>query len=473
MESRRLLTKTQLERVTGGTFNDACPESLSVAGVCTWLPVFQPGDLVVHRGQRPQGFLNNESVIQTLDQGAAVVMTEDVSSLKTGPHAPPILHVKNVRYAVQAIGRFVRNQFRGQVVGVTGTAGKTSTVGLITEVLRAYGVSCGTTASANLPTGIAWTMTKLPRNADFWTLEMAIGQMPKNSALVKPHIAVVTNVGAAHLEYHGSVENVANKKAEIFSAMQPGGVAVINADMAYADCFLEKAKSKDLRIIRYGSSRKADIRLMKYNDGAVEAKLAGQRLRFRLAAQGLHFATNALATLGVVHALGLDTDAAIAGLERFVPVGGRGEEIHLPWQGGQLTLRNDAYNANPVSMAAAIGAVQQTTIDPAYKVVVLGDMLELGTESDVAHEKLFDHLKDLEIDRLLLCGDQMKVLWTVMRTNQPNSIRVCEWVPDVEAVKVVLASWLQSGDYLMVKGSNSTRLHTLAQWLRKASEVGS
>jgi len=292
-------------------------------------------------------------------------------------------------------------------------------------------------------------------------------QMRKNSMLARPHVAVITNVGAAHLQGFHDVVNVAEQKALIFCAMAPGDTAVINADMDHRSTFVEAARARDLKIILYGKSADADVRMVHYENDKVEARIGDRSWSFQLSTKGEHFAINALATLGVLTALNLDPSHAMHALQSFTPSSGRGDELQLPFKDGQLTVRNDAYNANPLSMAAGLAAMEQIEVAANAKVVVLGDMLELGPHASVLHQELHLHLKNLKADRLLLCGPLMKALWDVAQADGLPGVRTAAWVGTVDEAKALLNQWLQTGDYLMVKGSHGTQLHTVVAWLKQ------
>lgn len=456
-----------LTQITGGTLRAGAGPEPVVTGLCALFPTLAAGDLLVHRGARPHGFLSNTALELAVSRGGVAIMTDAPDSLPPFASKHAVLQVSDVRKAIVAIGRHARQQFQGKVIGVTGTAGKTSTVQLITKILSSFGDSSGTTHSSNGPVGIAWTLCRPQASADFCTLEISMQQMLKNSALALPHIAVITNVGAAHLQSFHDVISVAKQKALIFSSMAPGGVAVINADMDHMSVFVEAAQSRSLKIVLYGENPGADVRLIHYQDGNAKIESDGKAWHYKLSARGRHFATNTLAAIGVLKALNLPLDLAKAAIEQFTPADGRGEELKIPFMHGHLTLRNDAYNANPLSMEASLATVAQVNVHARSKVVVLSDMLELGPDSPAMHEQLLSTLQQLEVDRLLLCGPLMHSLWLKASMNWPPRVREFHWVKDIEEAKTTLGHWLRPDDYLMIKGSHGTQLHTLVPWLKQ------
>ena len=188
------------------------------------------------------------------------MVTDDVATYRD--LGVPVLQVANVRQATLDLGAWARKHFSGRVVGITGSAGKTTTVAMMTAALKSSKRAGQTIGSANLPIGTAWNMASLPSDLDYWVLEMAIGDMATNSKIARPDIALITNIAPAHLEYHNDVDTIAVKKSRIFDAMDTGSHAVICRDIAQFDLIAEKAAARGLNIVSYGESENADLRLL-------------------------------------------------------------------------------------------------------------------------------------------------------------------------------------------------------------------
>jgi len=348
---------------------------------------------------------------------------------------------------------------------VTGSAGKTTTVAMAAHVLQGYGGVGATMGSANLPVGVAWNMASMPQDALCWVVELAIGQMASNTDLARPDIAVVTNVAPAHLSYHGTTETIALKKARIFDGMPADGVAVIFRDILHFDVFSEAAQRSNLKMLTYGRHPDADLRLVSLRDGQVHAKYADDVFEFPLTVRGEHMAMNALAVLCVLIALGLPWSAALARFRTFEPIEGRGAMRQVTAFGHQLTLIDEAYNANPLSMSAALDAMGDSPFLPGQRVLVLGDMLELGDAGPQYHEDLGPSLVRSRPDRVLLCGDLMKHLWARLASDVESGALQGEWFPDADALKSSLPMWIKDGDVVLLKGSHSTGLHRIVSEL--------
>src|SRR5690606_2112687 len=216
-EAGRPLSAAWLRNVTGGTWMTAPPPGWEATGICVAPKFFQPGHLLFASEASRKGGLSPIALKSLARRGAAGILCEDPEPLRG--IGIPDLKVDNPRKAVLTIGRRARIGFPGRVLGVTGSAGKTTTVAMAAHALRQFGGVGKTLGSANLPIGIAWTMSGLPQAASCWVLELAVGQMATNSALAQPDVAIVTNIAPAHLEYHGTTEALARNKARIFDSM--------------------------------------------------------------------------------------------------------------------------------------------------------------------------------------------------------------------------------------------------------------
>lgn len=451
------LNAESLPRITQGKWLVKPEGDWQASGVCVWPKSFQTGHLLVARGREmSQGYLPPVSV-NALARRASGVITDD-PEYQVKPTIP-VLWVKDVRKAVLDIGRARRKGFAGQVLGVTGSAGKTTTVAMLAHALGAVGEVAQTLASANLPVGIAWNMASMPPQADFWVLEMAIGNMQLNSELVCPDVAIITNIAPAHLEYHGNVENIAAKKSRIFNGMKRGGVAIVCRDIAQFDMIRQAAEQKGLQVISYGEHAEADIRLTAYHRQHATVALPQQpSVTLKLAAQGKHMVLNAMAILAVAQHVGLDMAAIVNALNTFEAVAGRGNAFASEHEGVRLAVIDDAYNANPLSMAASLAHFAQVdSHTPSQKVLILGDMLELGEQSAQYHRELAHAIMQTPAREVILVGQAVALTAEVLAQHH----RPCHHIANVEALQAQLAQYLQNDDLVLLKSSHSIGLHGL------------
>ncbi len=387
------------------------------------------------------------------------------------PAQVPVYRVPANGRALLDLAYLARKQFKGKVVGVTGTAGKTTTVGMIAHALSGIsGPVYSTKGNANLPAGVAWNICQMPWDAPFGVLELAIGSMAENTRLARPDVAVVTNIGPSHLEFHGTTRNVALKKSRIFTGVPDGGVAVICFDTEHSDVLAKAAHTQGLRVLTYGFHPDATVRVEKWDPVTDELVVLTPRgshaLRLRLS--GKHMVLNTLACVAVGLALELDVDVFLAGLSDFSPVSGRGKLHEISFDSRRVSLIDESYNANPVSMKASIELAGLLFLKGVAKrnVMILGDMLELGPDTLKFHRELDEVLISQKPDLVLLCGKLVSVLLDPLKSAGVKQVFVFS---SVEDLTVELGGLLQDGDQVLVKGSNGTGLHRLVAWLTQGA----
>nr|WP_264477713.1 UDP-N-acetylmuramoyl-tripeptide--D-alanyl-D-alanine ligase [Halomonas malpeensis] len=361
------------------------------------------------------------------------------------------------------MGRYARQKLTGRVIGVTGSAGKTTLVALLEALLRPWGDVGATTHSANLPHGIAWTLASVPWQAPYQVIEMAIGRMRQNSALARPDVAVFLNAGPAHLEYHESVEQVAVRKSRIFESMTAGSVAVINRDMEQWSIVHAAAQRHGLLILSFGVHPDATVRWVDPEEMATFViDYPGERVKLAMDGQGAHWAMNVLAAFGVLLALGLSPRDVLPFVSRVAPPEGRGRHRRIAWRGGNIELLDDAYNANPLSMKAMLAQAQG--VQARRKHLVLADMLELGAQSPDYHRALVEPILASGAHSVWLLGEQMQALEPLLEKSVP---RVASF-PSRSALAQRLREALEPDDWVAFKGSNKFGLSELARRLSEA-----
>ena len=453
-----VLTADALATVTKGRWLIAPQEHWSATGICKWLPSFKTGQLIVARGQTMKAdCLSKKEIKSLIKKGASAIITDDSLDYKT--LGIPLLQVNNVRQATMNIGRYTRQAFHGQVIGVTGSAGKTTTVNMLAHTLNGFGGADYSHSSANLPVGIAWNLACMPQTIDYWVLEMAIGSMSANTDLVRPDVALITNIAPAHIEYHHNVESIAIKKSRIFEGMAPDSLAVVCRDIEQYDLIEQLANTWGIHIISYGKHNDAMIKLLNYNQKNGRAKIAidGQVYSLKMAACGQHMVLNALAILAVVHQYQLSISAAIARLETFEAVSGRGMVFETTYQNIPITLYDDAYNANPLSMKVALENFERAVSPTQHKVLILGDMLELGNDSGKYHLELAPIIGNMNFRTLILVGKQSKVLADKLSESNIKPY----YFQDTQALTNQLPELIKDNDHVFIKASNGIGLNKL------------
>ncbi|OOR89466.1 hypothetical protein B0181_07270 [Moraxella caviae] len=336
---------------------------------------------------------------------------------------------------------------------------------MLSAALGNVGKTTQTQGSANLPIGIAWNMAGMAQTAKHWVLEMAIGNMSLNSQLAKPDVAIITNIAAAHLEYHHDLDTVALKKSRIFDAMQPNALAVVCRDIAQFELIAQAAQQKQLTLISYGEHPDADVRLLSYSQGLGKITAFGETLELRLNVLGKHFMLNALAIIAIAKKQGLDLAKILAALSAFRPVEGRGNQFTAEHAGKTITVINDAYNANPISMQAALLAFADHPAASTQKVLILGDMLELGADSEHYHRALAEHIHTHTARCVLLVGDASRATFDTLKArwaNDSTTPTLAHFANRAE-LKSALADVLQQGDTVLIKASHGIGLEGVFQ----------
>lgn len=454
-----------LAQATQGIWKQAPGPNWKATGVCIFPPAFQAGNVVIVRVQDlTQDFgmpLPRLPALPFYPQ--AVVVEEAGVEAVREIYKGPVLAVANAVESLLGLGRYSRQNFTGTVVGVTGSAGKTTTCAMLSQMLQAWGQVGSTRHSANTSRGIAWNLASIPRNSRFWVMEMAIAiaGMQRSSSMTQPNVALITNIGPAHLQYHHSTENIARLKSMMFSGMQVGDYAVINADTLHADALMQAAEEYGLKRVTYGEQAASDICLAHYDDrlGVATITVAGQS--FRLSGFSYHMACNALACLAVAWVLKLDLAHALRQLEMFEPLEGRGARFSIMEGERRLCMIDESYNANPLSMAAALKSFQWAS-NPGAGILLLGDMLELDSESETLHRELLPLIVDAQPRKVWLVGEHMKALVALLE-QQNISVSWAE-IPSVAWEEIRQGA--QHNEIVMLKGSNSTGLHALVQKIK-------
>ena len=345
--------------------------------------------------------------------------------------------------AMAAIGRAVRDRSSAEVVGITGSTGKTSTKDILAALVRPHRKTVAAEASYNAELGVPLTLARLEPDTEVLIAELAMrgfGQIRDLCEIARPTLGAITAVGPVHLEFVGDVAGVARAKAELLDALPPGATAVIPAGVLDLDMHLRD----DLTVIRVGE----DASLRSWTDGHLEAEVLGELVSLELPFRERHQAENALVALGVYAALGLPLDRAHEGAGRIELSSLRGEEI--PPAGGGVLI-NDCWNANPASMRAALEELAKR--NGGRRIAVLGGMAELGSEASRYHREIGELLEP--VDHVIAVGELARGYGTG------------EWVKDADEAAERLGELLQPDDVVLVKGSRSVGLERVAQNLRQ------
>jgi UDP-N-acetylmuramyl pentapeptide synthase len=284
---------------------------------------------------------------------------------------------------------------------------------------------------------------------------------------VRPHVALITTIAPVHIQHLGSLEAIADAKAEIFAGLAPEDAVVLNRDAPQFDRLEGSARLRGLRVRRFGAGEDCDARLIRVEprgEGSLlRARLDGREIEFVLGAPGRHMAENAMGVLLVVEALGASVERAAAALAEFAPAKGRGERFVLAAPSGPFTLIDESYNANPASMRAALALLGATEPGPGgRRIAVIGDMLELGPEGAQLHAALAPELAARRVDLLFGAGPLTRALFDAA----PAAMRAA-WGGASSDIQEALVGGVRAGDIVMIKGSNGSRMGPIVSALRE------
>jgi UDP-N-acetylmuramoyl-tripeptide--D-alanyl-D-alanine ligase len=388
--------------------------------------------------------------------------------------ADRLIRVRDTMTALVALGRAGRQRSSARIASVTGSVGKTSTKDALRAILSAQAPTSASAASFNNHVGVPISLARLPRDVRYGVFEIGMnhpGEIEPLARLVEAHVGVITNIEAAHIGHMGSEEAIADEKACLFAGMRPGAVAVLNRDNRHYDRLVQHARRFGVtKVIGFGRHEAAEARLvacrLQDSGSDVEALIDNRRIEYRLGAAGEHWVLNSLAALAAAEALGADLTQAAATLATVKASPGRGARRWLKMGSGKVELLDESYNANPASMRAMLAVLARTEPAPGgRRLLVMGDMRELGEHADALHAGLADAVAASGASQVFLCGPHMKALWHTLAPAQKGVHR-----PDSAALAQEVAGALRAGDVIAIKGSLGSKMKTVVDAVVSASD---
>ncbi len=400
------------------------------------------GDLFIAiKGEKFDG---HDFVPEVIKNGAVAAVVE-----KLVPDVPAIrqIVVSDALDAYGKIGAYVRSQFKGTVIGLTGSAGKTTTKEEIKFILSKFAPVYATSGNFNNNVGVPRTLCNLDMNARYAVIEMGMsakGEISQLVGWVRPDIAIVTNVYPMHIEFFPDFESIAEAKAEIFEGLKYGGTAVINADTNFAEILEKRALEHGARVVEFGKNVHPDVQL-------------------ELSQEGEHHLYNAWCALSVAEVLGLDVQKAASYLKDFGALDGRGKQWKLKFVKGAYTLIDDSYSGQPEAMKLAVRSLGKMKTS-GRKIAVLGKMAELGETSVQQHIEVGKVVAQSGIDIVVGVCPEMKD----MLAQLPDEMERHYFENKDGLVEFLLNNLLQNDDIVLIKGARySSKLYTVAEALIK------
>jgi len=383
----------------------------------------------------------------------------------------PLLIIPDVLEGLRDLARAARARLHARVVAVTGSVGKTGTKEALRLALSANGETHASVSSYNNHWGVPLSLARCLESVKYAVFEIGMnhaGEITPLTKLVRPQVAIITTIEPVHLEYFGSLEKIADAKAEIFAGIEKGGATVLNRDNGQYERLVAAAETAGVgRIVSFGAHDGADARLLRVSlqadSSTIEARILGQPVTYRLGVPGRHLVLNSLAALAAASLVGADLALAALALNNLKPASGRGARTLLTVPGGAVLLIDESYNANPASMRAAIALLGQAEVgDCGRRIAVLGDMLELGPTGAQLHGAIAEAVEAAKIDLVYCSGPLMRALWEAL----PSRVRG-GYAETAAGLETTVLDAIRAGDAVMVKGSLGSKMGPIVRALER------
>lgn len=439
-----------------------------VPGLSIDTRTIKPGEaFFAIQGENRDGHEFVEAALQA-GAGLAVVARRRMAAM---PQGAPLLIADDALAGLNDLAKASRARSQAKIVAVTGSVGKTGTKEALRLVLGRQGETHASAASYNNHWGVPLSLALMPQSAKFGVFEIGMnhaGEITPLTKLVRPHVAIVTTIAPVHLEFFGTLAAIADAKAEIFLGVEPGGTAVLNADNPQFAHLKRAAQVAGVKhIVAFGESGGADAHLAKVSlqaeTSTVQASILGRDVTYKLGAPGRHVVDNSLAVLAAAQLLGADLALAALALADLKAPAGRGERVTLELPGGAVLLIDESYNANPVSMRAALALLGQVPMKGmGRRIAVLGDMLELGPDGAALHADLADAVTGNAVDLVFCSGPLMKSLWDALPSGRRGG-----YADTSAALEPEILGAIAANDAVMIKGSLGSRMSPIVKALRR------
>jgi UDP-N-acetylmuramoyl-tripeptide--D-alanyl-D-alanine ligase len=438
-----------------------------ISGISIDSRTLQPGDaFFAIKGDQFDG---HDFATAAIKAGAALLVVSEVKLPALGRLKAPMIVVPDVLAALERAGAAARARTRAKIIAVTGSVGKTSTKEALRLALAKSGATHASLASYNNHWGVPLSLARMPAATQYAVFEIGMnhaGEITPLTRLVRPQVAIVTTIEPVHLEYFGTLDAIADAKAEIFLGLEPDGTALLNRDNSQYARLAAAAGAAGARVVSFGEDAAADARLVKVSlqaeSSTVEARILGAEVTYKLGAPGRHLVMNSLAVLAAASLTGADLALAALALAQLEPPTGRGQRIALGLPGGgSALLIDESYNANPASMRAALALLGQAKVGrKGRRIAVLGDMLELGPAGPDLHRGLIEPVLAHDVDCVFCAGPLMRSLWEALPSERRGG-----YAESSAALEPQVLTSIADGDAIMVKGSLGSKMGPIVKAL--------
>jgi UDP-N-acetylmuramoyl-tripeptide--D-alanyl-D-alanine ligase len=412
------------------------------------------------KGEKSDGHQYIETALQ---KGAGLIIASDPTFVQNATYS--YILVDDGEETLRKLAIYARANATAQMIAVTGSAGKTTTKEFLNQILSQIGETVASPKSYNNHLGVPYSLSQLEQSTKFGVFEIGmnnVGEIEPLSKMVQPSIAIVTTIAPAHIGHLGSMEAIAKEKSQIFKGLTENGIALINGDLKESSLLIDAAtESGCTKILTVGCGEHNDYQLITYDQGDtnthVKIKTPKGTFDLSLSLFGQHLALTCLFVLAVTDILYINTQDVLSMLANLQPIDGRGRIMTFSIDHKNITLIDDAYNANLLSMKAGLDVLDRLP-KAGRKIAVLGDMLELGDFSESIHAEICDYVNTKNIDVVYCVGHEM--------TKAALHIHKSKVViyPTIDALKNDILNDLQSEDIILTKGSNGSRIHELVSF---------
>lgn len=458
------LSLRDLMQATGGRLSRVSSPDNTVNHISIDSRTLTPGSVFwALRGETHDG---HDYISQAMDRGASLCVA---NASHSPPPVEPALLVKDTGAALMDLAKWYRGTLDALVIGLTGSVGKTTTRDMISLALGSEFEGTRSRKNFNNTIGLPLSLLDADHRHEFIVLEMGaarIGDIAELAEIASPEVGVVTAIGPAHLQTFGSLDAIIQGKGELLESLPPSGFAVLPGDDQILRQMADRAPCP---VIFVGEGDDNHLQATR-----VRASYEGLCFRvdgvdFSIPVCGRHHLSNALCAIAIAREIGVRLPSVAQGLELFEQIEGR-TRLH---QIGPWTVIDDTYNASPLSVAAACRMLREMELPGiGRRILVLGDMRELGHMAAEEHYRIGALATSLKIDRILACGHHADDVARGAERSGMNPYHIAA-ASDLEAMKAVLDCWLEEGDVVLVKGSRATRMERIIEWMAERAAIES
>jgi len=461
----RWITKDLLKKLlpTAKFYN--LSDNFASLGICAQSSNSTPDKIhILKKPNQDEGISESKFDELTDKSSICAIMCTDYEYFKH--YNLPVIEVADIVDSLYVLAKFKRQFYKGTVIAVTGSSGKSTTTRICYDLLNDYGAEANL-SRVNKVFGLSWNVINYDLNKRYWVNEVSQNRgMFQNARLMRPDVAVITNIAAVHLEHGRTTEDIAKIKSRIFMDMKEGAAAILYRHSEHFDILYKAAADKNLNIITFGQSEDSDIKVI--TDDFYGINVFGKIVEISKSPVPLHILLDMAAALGVLYALGfnVEVNSVVSVLKEFAPIKGRGVVLEGYLDGSRkITVVDESYNANPLSMKLTLEGFNMQYKDKANKLLILGGMAEGGTDTIKQHKGLADTILSVNPSKVILVGKNMSYLYDVIKSK-------CNCLHYANIDKLVNENfeYMQNDDYVFVKGSNSAGLGNIIKLLKNRFE---